>query len=358
MVQNEEINGYGRISDEERWREAEYDMLHAFTIKMDTYEDLKETYSVIFERAKIDEEAFIKGEQIILICSENEQWNFDEEGNMVKGEPVKEDTLKDGMQVAGQNKPMNVEFPVEICMTEATPEELSEMHLPASYYLIFASTGVAERVLAESGEEVEYNSVGIYLEPNTVFGSTSKRLAAALVAHGFEYELEWEYKESARDEFVNGLCVYGTVFCMVAVTYLILQMNMQQMKHHNRGKQYLQMKRLGMSNAFFIWLNVKQALKESVWLLPGIIVGFALGIVISDPYTFDPIEGGHTWLESSITGEYTDNIYLVLVEYMIERCTARNIAILGGSILAIILLIILITTYTATKAVGKEEKVA
>ena len=136
------------------------------------------------------------------------------------------------------------------------------------------------------------------------------------------------------------------------------QMNMQQMKHHNRGKQYLQMKRLGMSNAFFIWLNVKQALKESVWLLPGIIVGFALGIVISDPYTFDPIEGGHAWLESSITGEYTDNIYLVLVEYMIERCAARNIAILGGSILAIILLIILITTYNATKAVAKEEKVA
>ena len=113
-----------------------------------------------------------------------------------------------------------------------------------------------------------------------------------------------------------------------------------------------------MSNAFFIWLNVKQALKESVWLLPGIVVGFALGIVISYPYEFDPFESGHSFVESSITGEYTDNIYLILAEYMIERCTVRNIAIMGGSILAIILLIILITTYTATKAVAKEEKVA
>lgn len=358
LYRYEEYNMYEYISEEEHWRETENDMIVHFDINMNTYEELKKTYPLIFERANIDEEAFIKGEQIILICSENEQWNFDEEGNMTKGPSIKEDTLKDGMQVTWQNKPMNVEFPVEICMTEATPEELSEMHLPASYYLIFASTGVAERALEASGEDLEYNSVDIYLEPNTVFDSTSKRLAAALVAHGFKYELQWEYKESARAEFVNALCVYGTVFCMVAVTYLILQMNMQQMKHHNRGKQYLQMKRLGMSNAFFIWLNVKQALKESVWLLPGIIVGFALGIVISDPYTFDPFENGHVWTDSSITGEYTDNIYLVLVENMIERCTARNIAILGGSILAIILLIILITTYTATKAVGKEEKVA
>ena len=118
------------------------------------------------------------------------------------------------------------------------------------------------------------------------------------------------------------------------------------------------MKRLGMSNRFFIWLNVKQALKESVWLLPGIVVGYALGIVMGNPIEFEPIKNGHYWLESSITGEYTNNIYLILAEYMIERCTMRNIAIVGGSILAIILLIILITTYTATKAVGKEEKVA
>lgn len=346
------------ISDEERWRETEDDMIVLFDVNMDTYEDLKKRYPLIFKRAQIDEDAFIKGEQIILICSENEIWAMDEEGNPTKGDVIKDDTLKDGMQVTWQNKPMNVELPVEICMIEVTPEELAEMHLPTEYYLILASIGVAERALEGSGAEVEYNALEIYLEPNTAFGSTSKRLAAALVAHGFEYELEWEFKERTRTEFVNALCVYGTVFCMVAITYLILQMNMQQMKHHNRSKQYLQMKRLGMSNRFFIWLNVKQALKESVWLLPGIVVGYALGIVMGNPIEFEPIKNGHYWLESSITGEYTNNIYLILAEYMIERCTMRNIAIVGGSILAIILLIILITTYTATKAVGKEEKVA
>lgn len=358
LLEYEEEKRRAYITDEERWRAVEENMIVHFNVHMDTYEDLKEAYPLIFERAHIDEEAFMKGEQIILICSEQETSYVDEEGNITDGIIVQDHTLKDGMQVTWQNKQMGVELPVEISMAEVSNDELSEMNLAADYYVIFASTGVAERALAESGGELQYNEVDFYLEPNTAFGSTTKRLAAALVAHDFQYELEWEYKESARADFVNGLCVYGTVFCMVAITYLVLQMNMQQMKHHNRGKQYLQMKRLGMSNAFFIWLNVKQVLKESVWLLPGMLVGYALGIIIANPYPFEPFESGGTWLMSSITGEYTDNIYLVLAEYMIEECTMRNIAIMGGSILVIILLMILITTCTATKAMGKEEKVS
>lgn len=347
------------ISDEERWRETEYEMRYHFNISMDTYEDLKAQYPIVFERANIDEEAFEKGEQIIVICPAVETSYMDEEGNFTDGIIIQDNTLNDGMQVTWQNKQMGVEIPVEITMTDVSVEEFYEMNLPGEYYMIFASIGVAERVLAESGTKPEYNTVNLYLEPNTAFGSTTKRLAATLIAHGFGYSLHWETKEMARDEFLSAVCVYGTVFCMVAITYLVLQMNMQQMKHHNRGAQYLQMKRLGMSNAFFVWLNVKQALKESVWLLPGLVVGHAFGTIIGNPYTFDPFEsGGNSYVESSITGELTNDIYLMLVEYMIDGFTMRNVAFMGGCILIVILLIILITTYTATKAIGKEEKVA
>lgn len=347
------------ISDEERWRETEYEMRFHFHVTMDVYEDLKTQYPLVFERATIDEEAFVKGEQIIVICPAVETSYMDEAGKITDGIIIQDNTLKNGMQVTWQNKQMGVEIPVEIIMADVSVEEFYEMNMPGEYYMIFASTGVAERALAESGAELEYNTVNIYLEPNTAFASTTKRLAAALAAHGVAYGVEWEAKEMARDEFLNALCVYGTVFCMVAITYLVLQMNVQQMKHHSRGKYYLQMKRLGMSNAFFVWLNVKQGWKESIWLLPGLLVGHAFGTIIGNPYTFDPFEsGGNNYVDSSITGELTNNIYLILAEYMIDGFTMRNVAFMGGCILLVILLIILITTYTATKAIGKEEKVS
>ena len=347
------------VSDEERWRETEYEMRFSYNIAMDTYEDLKAQYPLVFERAAIDEEAFIKGEQIIVICPAVETSYMDEEGNFTDGIIIQDNTLEDGMQVTWQNKQMGVEIPVEITMTDISVEEFYEMDLPGVYYMIFASTGVAERALAERGVEPQYNTINIDLEPNTAFGSTTKRLAATLIAHGFGYSIGWEKKEMARDEFLSALSVYGTVFCMVLITYLVLQMNMQQMKHHNRGKQYLQMKHLGMSNAFFVWMNVKQALKECVWLIPGLIVGHAFGIIIVNPYIFDPFEsGGNTYVDSSITGELTNDIYLILAEYMIDGITMKNIVCLGGCVLIVTLLIILITTYTATKAIAKEEKVA
>ena len=133
---------------------------------------------------------------------------------------------------------------------------------------------------------------------------------------------------------------------------------MQKMKHHNRGGQYLQMKRLGMSNAFFVCLNIKQAMKECLWLLPGMVAGYAIGVVLEDPYTFDSFKEGNLMTESFITGEYTDDKFMVLADLMINNFTMRNVAIIGGSILVIMLLIILITTCTATKAIGKEEKVS
>ena len=145
---------------------------------------------------------------------------------------------------------------------------------------------------------------------------------------------------------------------MIFITYLVLQMNVQQMKHHNRSAQYLQMKRLGMSNVFFIWLNIKQAVKECVWILPGVVTGYALGIIAANADTFEPFESGHNMVESSITGEYTEDIYLILAEYMIDGFTAENLKIICGIALALVLLIIVISTATASKAIGKEEKVS
>lgn len=344
------------ITDEERWRKVEDDM--HFSVHMDTYEDLKRQYPLIFERADIDEDAFISGNQIIVICPEVEYSYVNENEEFIRGLMIKDTTLEDGMQVRWQNEYMGIDIPVTICKADIAREELADMNFLVGKYMIFASTGLAERVVAEFGTEVEYNHLNFDFEPNTSFGSTTKRLAAALVEHGFQYDIEWEVKEMARDEFLNSLCVYGTMFCMIFITYLVLQMNVQQMKHHNRSAQYLQMKRLGMSNVFFIWLNIKQALKECVWILPGVVTGYALGIIAANPDIFEPFESGHNMVESSITGEYTEDIYLILAEYMIDGFTAENLKIICGITLALILLIIIITTATAAKAIGKEEKVS
>lgn len=340
------------VSDEERWRYIEDGM--NYVIRIDTYKDLKKNYPMVFAHAQIDETAFLNGEQIVVVCPEIEDGYMTDDGGYVDV-MVKDTTLKDGMQVIFQNSDMGVELPVEICLPEITNEQLTEgSKFLISNYMIFASTGFAERVAAAAGTQMEYNILKMDFEPNTAFGSTTKRLAAALVAHGFEYDLGWETKAMARDEFYKGLCVYGTLFCMIAITYLVLQMNVQQMKHYNRGAQYLQMKRLGMSNAFFLWLHVKEGIKDGLWLLPGLVTGYVIAIGIKEPLIFQPEEENWLMVVSSITGERTSEPFLVLYEYMKEQFQVEQFMVLIGILLFLMVMMIVIAIGTANKALRKE----
>lgn len=340
------------ISEEERWRCVDEDV--HYLVRMDTYEDLKKEFPLVFERAKIDEAAFRSGEQIIVVCPEVEDFYVNEEGEMVE-DTIQDTTLTDGTQAVWVNSYIGIEVPVEICRSEVAFEELADMDILVGPYMVFASTGVAERVTKVLGTQMEYSYLEIDFEPNTAFGSTTKRLASALVAHGFEYDLGWETKAMAREEFYKALCVYGTLFCVIAITYFVLQMNVQQMKHYNREVQYLQMKRLGMSDAFFLWMHVKQAVKDGLWLIPGLVIGYGFSVAVEHSYIFEVSEDFWFSVDSNVLGENTSETFWILVEFMKEELTIEKMGLMAGVLLVLLAVSVLISTCTAAKAVRKSE---
>lgn len=326
----------------------------SYTFIYDTYEDLKRDYGIVFELAEIDEEAFQNGEQIIVYSPSYIERASDENMELIEI-PLEETTLQDGM-VTWASYDTDVTVSAEAKVIRWSEEQCIQMNLYSGVYYVFADTAFAERIAEEKGTQIAYNHLQIDFEPNTSFGSTTKRLVSLLVENDFQYENYWEMKDMAKEEFTNCLCIYGTLFFMILAIYLILQMNVNQMKNYDRGQQYLLLKRLGMSDDFFMGMVIRQGIKDALWMFSGVITGYVLYAVVEYQEIF--AEYGTVGFTSSFTNQNEESAFWWVMENMLGNISSTHFICTIGFVLIMIILITAIVCHSAKKSMSKEGKLS
>lgn len=217
--------------------------------------------------------------------------------------------------------------------------------------------GFAERIAEANGTQARYNKLEIDFEPNTSFDSTTKRLSVLLRENDFYYAIYWEEKQMAWNEFLHSLCIYGTLFCMIFSVYLVLQMNVNQMKNFNRVKQYRLLKQLGMSDSFFIRMIIKQGLKDTIWIYFGIVFGYIMyGVVEQMEWTAKYGESSYMF-NSSFTGELVEGTFWEVTERWYENVNGIHFAVTIGFAVVFMIVVSVISVRSAKQSMFMHEQV-
>lgn len=267
----------------------------------DNYEDALEINGSLIETKKVDREAFEKGEQVLILLYEETQ---------LSGKTLRETTLQTGDIVTMVSTDLPGRVSAEAVVIQLSREEIynkvSSPYLAQRYnqpYTLIASTAFAKRVAEADGKEFQYNTIKTTFEPNVSYESTMKRLTTLFQREGFTYSSGWEQKNIAREQFVHNLCAYGVLFLVILFVYLILLMNLNQIKNLDRTRKYRLLKRIGMSDSHFLKMAVKDGIKDALWLVLGIPISYGLFLAMEWNAVTSTLDSSGTW--SSWIGDYT-----------------------------------------------------
>lgn len=322
----------------------------------DDFNQAIEKYGSLLREMQIDETAFNSGAEIVVILGEELFADFDETGNM-KEIWLQETTLKTGDLVQIKSKQTSLEFPVKVVVRTLTQEEklvefADECGKITGPYNIIASQELMNKLAEAEGKKLQYNELFINFEPNTSFQSTTKRLASLLQESGFYYGPDWEWKTEERNLWIRNLCIYGTLLLVILSVYLILQMNLNQMKNYDRAKKYQMLKRLGMSDRFFVKMIIKDGFKDALWLLPGIALGYGLFALMEWVSITKEIGTEKIEFFSSYLGEYTDSVFWMAMQSIYEDTSFACSLVFIILLMAIVIGIVYLSAKQAMKKEG------
>lgn len=279
------------------------------------YRQALEMHGALIEKAKIDREAFQKGEQVLILLGE---------GSLSYSSDIfRETAIQSGdiVTLMSTNRPGRVSAKAKVL--SLTKDEINNgvasPHLAQQYlrpYVIIASFAFAKKMAEADGETFCYNDIEIELSRNASYVSTTKRLATLFAENGFKYSSGWEDRNIAWETFIRRVCVYGTLLCVILSAYLLLQMNLQRMRNFEQSNRYVILKRLGMSDSFYIGMTVKSGIKDALWLLPGIPLSYGMAFLMEWVDVKNNITAS-TW--SSWIGDYTQDTFEIVMGRMIDN---------------------------------------
>ena len=127
------------------------------------------------------------------------------------------------------------------------------------------------------------------------------------------------------------------------------------MKNYERARKYRMLKRLGMSDSFFQQMIIKQGIREALWILTGIPVGyFMFGWVLQA----QEIQiSGSVSVDSTFIKKYTTSFFWVIMEYIYENREFKCFLIIAVILVGAMLAAIGIVSWSARKSI-KEGKVS
>lgn len=220
---------------------------------------------------KIDWEAVAKGEQVImnvgLVYSEiiweeddfEEEIYYFEEKTLHQGDALDIVHFKDGTRTA-----------VKVGGMIFNGEYLDE-----SYQLI-GTRALAEKIVKAEGRTLKYNNMEIMYDTHASYESTDKQLAALAVNNGMDYYSGAETRRIAIQEMLQDAGIYGVLFVVILIVYVILQRSFLTSRLKFMEEKYWTLKRIGMSNGQYMQTAVWAEVKGHLWILAGFVTGYLL----------------------------------------------------------------------------------
>lgn len=251
----------------------EYDMKMVFYKDVDAIKQAftEEQLLQLETEQNIDWEAVARGEQVIInVCltySEviwgeddfEEKVLFFEEKTLHQGDALDIVHFKDGTKTTV--KVGGILF--------------DDFFLNESYQLIGTKV-LAEEIVAAQGKTLKYNNMEIMYDTYSSYESTDKQLAALAVNNGMDYYSGAETRRIAIQEMLQDAGIYGVLFVVMIIVYVILQRSFLTSRLKFMEEKYWTLKRIGMSNEQYIQTVVWAEVKGHLWIFAGFVTGYLL----------------------------------------------------------------------------------
>lgn len=318
------------------------------------YEEAIEKFSKLVDVKGLDEERFAKGEQVVVVLNEQEEYIFTGFGEP-NVEIRKETTLHTGDVATIQNAMAEDVCDVEVITVSLSSQDWMKTlgYQYTEAYLVIGSFGLADRISEAEGKAWEYNDYQVFFEPNSSFTSTTKRLASLIEEYDHWYGFSWEQKQIEREIMIRNASIYGTFLLLVVAVYLIIQLNLNQMKQYDRTQKYQIFKRLGMSDEYFLKNLLREGIRDSVWLFAGIPIGYVLYFGYAWMSFKAEFGAGKLTFHSTYLATTTDSVFWWCMQQIRDKTSIWVV-----SLVTIVLFgVTLFTVYRSSKqAMQKEGK--
>lgn len=216
----------------------------------------------------IDWEAIERGEKVILIISNNLR--------------EKENTLDVGDTLYITHAMNETAYPVEVAAIysiyiESTFDEnyaILKDWFTSSYFVV-GTTALANQIAQVDKEELKITGITVEYDTFSTYQSTDKQLSNLAGRYGMSYGGEAEIKRIYIQQFTTDVGIYGTMFCMILIVYIIIQRSFLRSKNQYWKNRFTLLKQIGMEDNKYMWLSFQAECKSYLSLFWGLLYFYA-----------------------------------------------------------------------------------
>lgn len=241
---------------------------------------------------QIQWDKYSEGEQVILI---------------INGE---DDTIKAGDMVSIKNALTEKALSVEVGAIYYGGNEIWDNFL-MNTYLMVASRGLADKMVANEGKELKYNTLEIMYDSNASYESTDKQLAKLARDEGLSFHSEAELRRISTRQMVQDVGIYGTLFVMILVIYIVIQRSFLAGKNKYWQSRFTLLKQIGMEDRKYVKLALIAECKSYLWIFAGLLPGY-----VAAGYIYFAKYGGLLMEEQIVINNMADQMLNGMINYM------------------------------------------
>lgn len=247
-----------------------YGMWADYNMSISFYDDMSKYCQEVTGwngQGSVDWEEFERGDSVILLIN-NERW-LSEEIKLPRDETIAVGDSLDIMDRDG-NKVMSVKVG-EIRYCEGYSDDFY-----TSGYKMVASVSLAQRMAELEGKEPQYNVVKVAYDETSSYQSTDKQMAKIATKYGAFYYSEAEYIRITKQEMVQDIGIYGTVFLLILVIYIVIQRNFMVSKNKYWRERFKLLKQIGMEDKQYAISAFVAECKSFLWIFAGLFAGYLM----------------------------------------------------------------------------------
>ncbi len=246
--------------------------------------DLKRDFSL----QGLNEEAFLNGEEIIVLLGQYEGLGMS--GQKEGG--IRETTIHPGDMAeivsAESQQSVPLRFENLDSLPGRTPVKVGAViqDLPLKWrmrtnffmyeYGIIASEALAQRVAKADKKQVCHNRLEVDLGRVSSFEATQKRLADIFKEQEMEYGSDAEELAAARNVYIRILCIYGVLHGVVLFLFLLLYIHFHRLQDQFCRQEYGLLKQLGMESGFLNGMAFRESICKTWWMAFSVPCGYAV----------------------------------------------------------------------------------
>ncbi|MBQ6550329.1 MAG: ABC transporter permease [Lachnospiraceae bacterium] len=165
-------------------------------------------------------------------------------------------------------------------------KKYSKYRLVQLGYVVMASERFFGTMEQLEGKERRYNGIEVWFSDLASYEATDKVIAEAAAAHDAYYSSEAEAKQRILDqEIIEAFGVYGVLFAMTYLIYLILARYYLGVRLARGRTGYRRFRQLGLTKSGLRKMIFRSECKNCLWVFPGAVPG-AVAVWLMNVYQF------------------------------------------------------------------------